>query len=107
MDSKTDVPVILSDGYAKAMAMATMEAIADRAKLAEKAATAALELPVLARGHKSEAVRAMQALLSLRGFPCDPDGSFGPATLEQVKAFCKGGTVCDAAAWAELLGVGV
>ena len=107
MDSKTDVPVILSDGYAKAMAMATMEAIADRAKLAEKAATAALELPVLTRGHTSEAVRAMQALLSLRGFPCDPDGSFGPATLEQVKAFCKGGTVCDAAAWAELLGVGV
>jgi N-acetylmuramoyl-L-alanine amidase len=105
MDSSTDVPVILTDGYAKAMAAATMEAIAYKAGLHPKESATGLILPVLRRGDKNETVRAMQALLALRGFPCDTDGSFGPATQEQVKAFLKGGVVCDAAAWAALLGV--
>lgn len=106
MDSKTDVPVILTDGYAKTMALATVEAIAHKANLTLKAPAAAMELPVLRRGDKNEAVRAMQALLTLRGFPCDTDGSFGPATQSQMKAFRGGSDICDVAAWAALLGVG-
>ena len=105
MDSSTDVPVILTDGYAKSMAVATVEAIAHKAGLTLKAPAAAVELPVLRRGDKNEAVRAMQALLTLRGFACDTDGSFGPATQKQMKAFREGSDICDMAAWEKLLGV--
>lgn len=52
----------------------------------------AVQLPVLSRGDKGEDVRAMQALLALRGFPCGEqgtDGSFGPATEDALKAFQK------------------
>ena len=104
MDSSTDVPVILTDSYAKAMADATMDAIVQKAGLAKKTTAFRLELPELRRGDKNEAVRAMQALLTLRGFPCDTDGSFGPATQTQLRTF-RGGDICDDAAWAALLGV--
>lgn len=49
-----------------------------------------VELPVLRRGDKGETVKAMQALLLLRGFDCGEkgtDGSFGAATLGAVEAF--------------------
>ena len=107
MDSSTDVPVILTDSYARTVAFATMEAIAQKAGLEKKREAQMPVLPVLRRGDKSEAVRAMQALLTLRGFPCDTDGSFGPATQGQVKAFRGGSDVCDGTAWAALLGVTV
>lgn len=106
MDSRTDVPVILTDGYAKAMAMATMEAIAYEAKLGVRKPTAAVELPVLQRGDKGDAVKVMQTLLTMRGFDCDADGSFGPATKQQLQEFRPGDGICDGAAWEALLGVG-
>ncbi len=74
--------------------------------------TAAVPLPVLSRGSKGEAVRAMQALLILRGFPCGKhgtDGSFGPATeaaLEKYQA-SHGLTVdklCGEQCWRSLIG---
>lgn len=64
-------------------------------------------LPALRRGDKSEAVRAMQALLILRGFSCGEwgtDGSFGPATAAALEGFC-GESVCGEAVWKRLLGV--
>lgn len=49
-----------------------------------------VSLPVLSRGDKGEDVRAMQALLALRGYPCGvhgTDGSFGPDTQAALKAY--------------------
>lgn len=126
MDSKADVPVILTEAYGKAMGYATMAGIAKAAGLRKKvteeakptapetaADTISVDLPVLKRGAKGETVEAMQILLALRGFECGDggaDGSFGPATEKQVKAFrskagLPDGNICDEAVWAALLGV--
>ena len=43
--------------------------------------------PVLTKGKTGSAVRELQTLLNQKGFACDVDGSFGPATLAAVKAF--------------------
>ena len=43
--------------------------------------------PVLTKGKTGSAVRELQTLLNQKGFACDVDGSFGPATLATVKAF--------------------
>ncbi|MBQ4600140.1 MAG: M23 family metallopeptidase [Oscillospiraceae bacterium] len=65
-------------------------------------------LPVLRRGDKGETVRAMQALLALRGCACGvcgTDGSFGPDTQGALTAF-SGEKCCEKAVWEKLLGVG-
>ncbi len=72
------------------------------------------DLPVLSRGSKGEAVRAMQALLILRGFSCGThgtDGSFGPATAAALEKFqrARGLTVdkqCGEQCWRSLIGGG-
>jgi len=126
MDSKVDVPVILTEAYAKAMGYATMEAIAKVAGLRKKntvqetpaesvadVKTVSLDLPVLKRGTKGETVEAMQILLDLRGFSCadgGADGSFGPATERALIAFqesakLEGDGSCGPATWSALLGI--
>ena len=126
MDSKVDVPVILTEAYAKAMGYATMEAIAKVAGLRKKTTvqetpaepvtdvkTVSIDLPVLKRGAKGETVEAMQILLDLRGFSCadgGADGSFGPATERALIAFQEsagldGDGSCGPATWAALLGI--
>ena len=56
----------------------------------EAVATITIKVPPLKRGCKYEAVRALQAVLNLRGYDCgEPDGSFGPKTETAVKAFQK------------------
>lgn len=76
----------------------------------QQTGTCKLTLPVLKKGVKGESVKALQHLLTGYGFACDPDGSFGPATLEQLLAFqasCDLGAdgSCGPATWAALLGV--
>lgn len=126
MDSKVDVPVILTEAYAKAMGYATMEAIAKVAGLRKKTTvqetpaepvadvkTISIDLPVLKRGAKGETVEAMQILLDLRGFSCadgGADGSFGPATERALIAFqesvgLEGDGSCGPATWSALLGI--
>ena len=126
MDSKVDVPVILTEAYAKAMGYATMEGIAKAAGLRKKTTvqetpaepvtdvkTVSLDLPVLKRGAKGETVEAMQILLDLRGFSCadgGADGSFGPATERALIAFqesvgLEGDGSCGPATWSALLGI--
>lgn len=46
-----------------------------------------MEVPVLKRGMKGEAVRALQAQLVGYGYPITVDGSFGPKTEEAVKQY--------------------
>ena len=64
-----------------------------------------VSVPVLKRGMKSDAVRALQKLVG-----CEADGSFGPATEDAVEAFQKkAGLGVDGSVgpvtWARLLGV--
>lgn len=66
------------------------------------------ELPVLKKGAKGVWVNLMQRLLTAWGIPTDPDGSFGPKTLDSVKAFQAKRNItvdgiCGPMTWGELL----
>ena len=128
MDSKTDAPVILSDGYSMLVGYATMDGIAKVAGLKKKnvqedkpnttnTEVCTVEVNVLKKGAKGEQVKAMQILLMGYGFKMEnngktysADGSFGAATENAVKAFqkAKGLSVdgsCGPKTWNKLLGV--
>ena len=112
MDSTTDVPVILTDDYAKKVAYATMEGIAQVAGLKKTRATCTVKLPVLTPGDTGEAVKAMQCLLTGQGFACAADGVYGAATENALLAFKEkvGLTLtvnCGIQTWSALLGVKV
>ena len=68
------------------------------------------KLPILQRGARGEAVRAMQTLLCLRLERIDVDGSFGPETervlkqFQQTKRLAQDGS-CGPLTWAALIGV--
>ena len=76
-----------------------------------KAITVTLALPVLRRGMKGEAVEALQVLLSAATqYNLAPDGSFGSATENALKAYQKSAHLdvdgsCGKATWSSLLGV--
>lgn len=81
------------------------------AETVEETKVTGIDLPVLKRGAKGDTVKAMQILISGYGISCDPDGSFGPATDEAVRAYqkAKGLSVdgaCGPKTWAKLLGAG-
>lgn len=97
MNSTVDVPIILTDAYANKIAKALAEVIVERSG-AKKVTTGSLgsvtvEMPVLARGDKGEAVKTLQRLLNAFGYhdatekPLAVDGSFGPATLYALKNY--------------------
>lgn len=73
-------------------------------------ATMLTPLPLLAKGHKGEAVESMQTLLVLRGFePQGVDGDFGPNTDEALRAFQKAYGLkvdgeCGEQSWQRLIG---
>ena len=74
-----------------------------------KKETCKVELQILKKGAKGNEVKALQALLKGYGFSCTVDGSFGPATEKQVKAFQKSRKldqdgVCGPTTWKTLLG---
>ena len=123
MDSKTDAPVILSDGYSMLMGYATMEGIAKVAGLKKKTVqedkpitnseVCTVEVNVLKKGAKGEQVKAMQILLIGRGYSCGKygaDGDFGSATDNAVREFQKANGLsvdgsCGPKTWNKLLGV--
>ena len=66
------------------------------------------ELPVCKKGKKSVWVNLMQRYLTAWGIQTDPDGSFGPATLESVLSFQRMRNIavdgsCGPQTWGELL----
>lgn len=72
-----------------------------------------VNVPVLRKGSKGNAVKAMQILLIGHGYSCGSygaDGSFGGATDSAVRKFQKDkglvvDGICGPATWAKLLGV--
>ena len=76
-----------------------------------KPQTVTLELPVLRKGMKCEAVEALQVLLSAATqYDIAPDGSFGRDTEEALKAYQKSARLeidgsCGRKTWSKLLGV--
>jgi peptidoglycan hydrolase-like protein with peptidoglycan-binding domain len=99
MDSRTDVPVILTEQYATNCAQACVNVIVKRAKLKKKAtSTTTTTKPavkpstttLLKRGSEGEKVERLQNLLNLLGYDCgDSDGDFGGNTEKAVIAFQK------------------
>lgn len=72
--------------------------------------TVNLTLDVLRKGKKGECVKALQVLLDGRGYHCQSDGSFGPATETAVKEFQMAKKlsvdgVVGLKTWSALLGV--
>lgn len=73
--------------------------------------TVTLELPVLRRGVKCDAVETLQAILSVATeFELEPDGSFGAATEKALKTYQRDAGleidgICGKATWSSLLGV--
>ena len=70
----------------------------------------AIGLRTLSSGSKGEDVKALQILLTGRGVSTDPDGSFGPKTLNAVKTYQKkvgldADGIVGVLTWSKLLGV--
>lgn len=123
MDSKIDYATILTEAYSKKMGYATMEGIAKVAGLkkitkpAESKTTTTevcnVEVKVLKKGAKGNAVKALQTLLIGAGFSCGSkgaDGSFGGDTEAAVKAYQKAKKIAvdgsvGPKTWSKLLGV--
>lgn len=127
MDSKTDAPVILTDGYSMLVGYATMEGIAKVAGLKKKAVqedspktnteVCTVEVKVLKKGAKGDQVKAMQLLLIGYGYKMEnngktygADGSYGGATDKAVRAYQNDNGIpvtgkCDEKTWKSLLGV--
>ena len=131
MDSTTDVPVILTESYAKAMGYATMEGIAKAAGLTKKTSSAPVEsvpepetaapysgvqvnLQELSQGSSGEQVKTVQRILSAMGYDLGTlnpyDGNFGNKTDAAVRAFqTASGLTVDGVVgqktWNKLLGL--
>ena len=118
MDSTTDAPVILTEDYAKRMGYAVMEAVAKVYGLKKRTQTnskevCSVEVKVLKKGAKGDAVKAMQLLLIGYGYSCGgtgADGDFGANTDKALRALQKArglsvDGVCGEKTWGALLGV--
>lgn len=85
----------------------------DYIQVTQPTKTISIELPVLKRGAKCEAVRGLQALLIGYGYSVGDkgiDGSFGPATDNAVESYQEDNDLTPdgsvgPATWASLLGV--
>lgn len=85
---------LLEDANLRRLAAAEAGVIAQflQNDTAQKEVTYTMQLRTLYKGLKGEDVRALQALLALRGYPCGEkgaDGSFGPATDEALREYQK------------------
>ncbi len=104
MDSKTDVPVILTEDYADKCAEAIVEVVVKKAQLkkkvepvknSEEVKTVTITLPVLKKGAKGPEVGTLQRLLRSMGYKdqygelIEVDESFGSKTEYAVEQFQK------------------
>ena len=120
MNSTVDCPQILTEEYADKIANAFVAVIVEKsgAKLklpaepqktpTETAKTVSINLPILKRGSRGEAVRSLQTLLNAKGASLEVDGSFGPATDKALREFQESRDLdidgsCGAETWMALL----
>jgi N-acetylmuramoyl-L-alanine amidase len=99
MDSRVDVPIILTDEYATNIAKALAEVIVAKSgatlKTSKTFGIANLQLSILGPGSKGAQVEVIQIILNARGYKDTTnkalvvDGSYGPATTHAVKSFQK------------------
>ena len=92
MDSKTDVPVILTEEFATKCAEACVKVIVEKGKLEKKPAPVVkpAATTILMKGSTGNKVKRLQNLLNLLGYDCGTaDGDFGSKTEAAVKAFQK------------------
>lgn len=106
MDSKIDCPIILTEDFADKAALSLAVTVAARCRAEKTACT--VSLPILQRKSRSEAVKALQSLLNLRGTSIAVDGSFGPATEKALLEFQQthnitADGICDSETWFSLI----
>ena len=116
MDSRTDVPVILTEEFADRCAGAIVKVLVQRGGLRpreEQKKQVELTLPALQKGDSGKTVQAAQNLLLAAGIPLEhygADGDFGSETekgllrFQQAKALVVTGRV-DEDTWKALLGL--
>lgn len=120
MDSTVDCPQILTEEYADKIAKAFVAVIVEKSGAkeptvqkpqktpTETAKTVSINLPILKRGSRGEAVRSLQTLLNAKGASLEADGSFGPATDKALREFQESQELdidgsCGAETWTALL----
>jgi hypothetical protein len=118
MNSRVDCPIILTEDFADKMARAFVSVIVERAgaKLftePPKPSTTAVKftninIPILRKGSRGEAVVSLQVLLNANGAALSVDGSFGSATDKALREFQEARDLdidgsCGAETWSELI----
>lgn len=120
MDSTVDCPQILTEEYADKIAKAFVAVIVEKSGAkpkppvepqktpTETAKTVSINLPILKRGSRGEAVRSLQMLLNAKGAAISVDGSFGSATDKALREFQESRDLdidgsCGAETWTALL----
>lgn len=111
MDSKTDVPIILSDEYADKCAQAIVDVIVQRGNLKKKEQKCSVSVKVLEKGSKGEQVKVVQSLLIGYGYSCGKsgaDGIFDSDTVDAINEYKEDHNLdkngkCDKETWDSLL----
>ena len=120
MNSTVDCPQILTEEYADKIAKAFVAVIVEKsgAKLKpsvepQKTPTTAVKftninIPILRKGSRGEAVASLQVLLNANGAALSVDGSFGAATDKALREFQESRDLdidgsCGAETWTALL----
>lgn len=110
MDSATDTPVILTEGFADQTACGLCEALVEVYGLGkEQTRSVEIAVPVLKRGSEGNHVSTVQTLLADKGYLCGVDGSFGPETDKAFRSWQRAAGLeadgsCGPASWGKLLG---
>ena len=120
MDSRVDCPQILSEEYADKIAKAFVAVIVRKSGATKQTTNNAskspetsvkftnINIPILRRGSRGEAVRSLQVLLNANGADLAVDGSFGSATDKALREFQEARDLdidgsCGAETWSELI----
>ena len=110
VDNKKDIADWNDDTELKKLGIAYAKAAAEYLKLEKKNAEVSVTLPVLAYGHKGEAVKALQILLKGYGHKVGTTGNFGSGTREVLQKAQEAAGIpmtgkADEATWKALLGI--
>lgn len=116
MDSRVDCPIILTEEFADQIAKAFVTVILSIAKVTEETPKPPetsvkftnINIPILRRGSRGEAVASLQVLLNANGASLAVDGSFGSETDKALREFQEARDLdidgsCGSETWSELI----